>query len=72
MPRRWLDLAFETLIDCAEHLIPYTETDLVTAYRIVIRYLNRVGLGYADPFDCPLAMPHRAADDTAGETEQPR
>lgn len=41
---------------CAEHLIPYTETGLAAAYRIVVRYLNRVGLGHADPFECPLAM----------------
>ncbi|MFC7458590.1 fatty acid desaturase family protein [Brachybacterium sp. GCM10030267] len=39
---------------CAEKNIPYTETDLVTSYGIIIRYLNRVGLGYADPMDCPI------------------
>lgn len=42
---------------CADHLIPYTETSLPAAYGIVIRYLNRVGLGYADPFECPLELP---------------
>lgn len=45
---------------CAERGVPYTETGLLTAYRIVIRYLNRVGLGHADPFDCPLATQYRA------------
>lgn len=39
---------------CAQRQITYTETDLLTAYRIVIGYLNRVGLGHADPFECPL------------------
>ena len=40
---------------CAVHDIPYTETGLVNSYRIVIRYLNRVGLAARDPFDCPAA-----------------
>lgn len=40
---------------CAAHDIPYTETGLVNSYRIVIRYLNRVGLAARDPFDCPAA-----------------
>ncbi|WP_343959204.1 fatty acid desaturase family protein [Yaniella flava] len=39
---------------CAEQGIPYTETGLIEAYRIVIKYLNRVGLGEADPMECPL------------------
>jgi fatty acid desaturase len=41
---------------CAERGISYTETTLVESYRIVLRYLQKVGLKYADPFDCPLAM----------------
>jgi fatty acid desaturase len=40
---------------CAELGIPYTETTFVGSYRIVLRYLHRVGLRHADPFDCPLA-----------------
>jgi fatty acid desaturase len=40
---------------CAERGIAYTETGLLESYRIVIRYLNRVGLGYADPMECPVA-----------------
>ena len=46
---------------CAERGITYTETDLVSSYRVIIRYLNRVGLGYADPMDCPLAAQLRGA-----------
>ncbi|SDR84055.1 Fatty acid desaturase [Paraoerskovia marina] len=38
-----------------ENGVPYTETSLVQSYVIVIRYLNRVGLGARDPFDCPPA-----------------
>ncbi|MGQ7788666.1 acyl-CoA desaturase [Nesterenkonia sp. PF2B19] len=44
---------------CEEKQIPYTETGLVESYGIVIRYLNRVGLGYADPMDCPLVTQYR-------------
>jgi fatty acid desaturase len=41
---------------CAERDIAYTETTLTGSYRIVIRYLNRVGLSAGgDPFDCPAA-----------------
>jgi fatty acid desaturase len=39
---------------CAKHGISYTETSLVGSYAIVVRYLNRVGLGERDPFTCPL------------------
>ena len=46
---------------CAERDIPYTETGLVNSYRIVIRYLNRVGLSARDPFDCPAARSFRRA-----------
>ena len=45
---------------CAERDIPYTETGLIESYGIVVRYLNRVGLGYADPMDCPLITQYRA------------
>lgn len=44
---------------CAEYGIPYTETGLIEAYRIVIQYLNRVGLGYSDPMECPLITEFR-------------
>jgi fatty acid desaturase len=39
---------------CAKHGISYTETSLVGSYRMVVQYLNRVGLGERDPFVCPL------------------
>lgn len=45
---------------CAEQGIPYTRTSLVGSYRIVVRYLNRVGLGERDPFVCPFAQATRA------------
>ncbi|HWR85688.1 MAG TPA: acyl-CoA desaturase [Rhodoglobus sp.] len=44
---------------CAEREIAYTETTLVGSYRIVLRYLQRVGLKHADPFDCPTAAMFR-------------
>jgi fatty acid desaturase len=44
---------------CARRGVAYTETTLIGSYRIVLRYLKRVGLKYADPFDCPIATPLR-------------
>lgn len=44
---------------CAERDIPYTETGLIESYGIIVRYLNRVGLGYADPMDCPIVAQYR-------------
>ena len=44
---------------CAERGIPYTETGLFESYGIIVSYLNRVGLGEADPFDCPVAAQYR-------------
>lgn len=40
---------------CDDLGVAYTETGLIESYGIVISYLNRVGLGQADPFECPLA-----------------
>ncbi|UOE45574.1 fatty acid desaturase family protein [Agromyces larvae] len=34
--------------------VPYTQTTLWHSYAIVLRYINRVGLGERDPFECPL------------------
>ena len=34
--------------------VTYTETGLWQSYGIVVRYINRVGLGERDPFACPL------------------
>ncbi|QAY58779.1 acyl-CoA desaturase [Microbacterium protaetiae] len=39
---------------CREHEVPYMQTGLLTSYVIVIRYINRVGLGERDVFSCPL------------------
>ena len=38
---------------CANIELPYTETGLLRSYGIITTYLNRVGLGARDPFDCP-------------------
>ena len=45
---------------CRQKDIAYTETTLLESYRIIIRYLNRVGLGEADPFDCPVTAQFRS------------
>lgn len=56
MPRPHLRRASEIVKGyCAENRIPYYEASLVGSYAVVIRYLNKVGLSAADPFDCPLA-----------------
>jgi fatty acid desaturase len=39
---------------CRTHDVPYMSTGLFTSYAIVVRYINRVGLGERDPFECPL------------------
>ncbi|MEZ3161751.1 acyl-CoA desaturase [Microbacterium sp. BWT-B31] len=39
---------------CRDHGVTYTETGLWQSYGIVIRYINRVGLGERDPFECPM------------------
>lgn len=44
---------------CLEQGIPYTEAGLVESYGIVVRHLNRVGLGDRDPFACPFVVAHR-------------
>lgn len=55
MPRPHLRLAApEIAAYCREHGVPYTQTGLLASYAIVIRYINRVGLGERDVFACPL------------------
>ncbi|MBZ2197639.1 fatty acid desaturase family protein [Occultella gossypii] len=44
---------------CAARGITYTETTLLGSYRIVVRYLNDVGLGRMDPFECPVTAQFR-------------
>ena len=46
---------------CADKGIKYTETSLIESYKIVIDYLNRVGLSARDPFQCPLTAQFRSA-----------
>ena len=46
---------------CKTNDVPYTETSLLASYKIVIEYLNRVGLAARDPFDCPLMAEYRRA-----------
>lgn len=45
---------------CAEAGVPYTQTSLLRAYVLVIRYLNTVGLAGRDPFLCPMVAERRA------------
>jgi len=40
---------------CDARGVSYTETTLIESYRRVLRYLQKVGLKHADPFDCPMA-----------------
>ncbi|SDZ30191.1 fatty acid desaturase family protein [Herbiconiux ginsengi] len=40
---------------CRDREVPYLETGLFESYRIVLHYIDRVGLGDRDPFACPLA-----------------
>lgn len=39
---------------CRERGVTYTRTTLLQSYVLVFRYINRVGLGERDPFECPL------------------
>ncbi len=45
---------------CRDHGVIYTETGLFASYAIVVRYINRVGLGERDVFACPLIEQRRA------------
>ncbi|WP_243076285.1 acyl-CoA desaturase [Microbacterium sp. SS28] len=57
MPRPHLRAASRTVERyCAEHGVAYTQTGLWESYRIVTRYINRVGLGERDPFECPMLL----------------
>jgi len=61
MPRPNLRRAQHIVRDyCAASRVTYTETSLLSAYRIVVRYLNQVGSGAPDLFRCPLAEQYRA------------
>ncbi|MGC5172249.1 fatty acid desaturase family protein [Micromonospora sp. DT81.3] len=55
MPRPHLRAASGIIADyCRERGVTYTQTGLFESYGIVVRYINRVGLGERDPFECPL------------------
>ncbi|MGY1822193.1 acyl-CoA desaturase [Geodermatophilus sp. SYSU D00079] len=45
---------------CAATGVRYTEMGLVETFGVVVRHLNRVGLGRRDPFQCPLARELRS------------
>ncbi|MCS5718711.1 acyl-CoA desaturase [Herbiconiux sp. CPCC 205763] len=45
---------------CRDRDVPYLETGLFESYGIVLRYINHVGLGERDPFECPLAAQRQA------------
>ena len=56
MPRPHLRKARRLVREhCLKHDVPYTEVSLLSSYRTVVEYLNRVGLSARDPFDCPVA-----------------
>jgi fatty acid desaturase len=46
---------------CEELGVTYTETSLLKSWAIVVRYIHRVGIRHADPFDCPAAANFRSA-----------
>ena len=57
MPRPHLRRAAPLIADyLREHDVPYTQTTFWHSYAIVYRYINRVGLGERDPFECPLVV----------------
>lgn len=61
MPRPHLRAASPMIAAyCLEHGVPYTSTGLWNSYAIVIRYINRVGLGERDPFECPMLVQREA------------
>ncbi|CAN5471139.1 fatty acid desaturase family protein [Microbacterium sp.] len=61
MPRPHLRRVAPMVQDyCISHGVPYTVTGLLESYGIVIRYINRVGLGERDPFACPLVEQRQA------------
>ena len=56
MPRPHLAAARRLVREhCRSHDVAYTETNLIAAWGIVVRYLNRVGLAARDSFRCPIA-----------------
>jgi fatty acid desaturase len=61
MPRPHLRRASAIVREyCEKHGIAYKQTGLFESYGIVLRYINRVGLGDRDPFFCPLVAQRQA------------
>lgn len=55
MPRPHLRKAAPIVAEyCRTHDVPYMQTGLLVSYAIVVRYINRLGLGERDVFTCPL------------------
>lgn len=55
MPRPHLRRAAPLIADyCRTIGVKYTTTGLLASYRIIVHYINRVGLGERDVFTCPL------------------
>ena len=44
---------------CAEHQVSYAEVGYIEAYRIIVGYLNNVGLRARGPFECPVLAQYR-------------
>ena len=56
MPRPHLAAARRLVLEhCRSFDVQYTETNLISAWGIVVRYLNQVGLAARDSFRCPVA-----------------
>jgi fatty acid desaturase len=45
---------------CNAQQVPYTRTSLLQSFRVIIGYLNGVGLRGTDPFLCPLVAQRRS------------
>jgi fatty acid desaturase len=61
MPRPHLRAAAPMIAQyCQARGVPYTRTGLWESYGIVVRYINRVGLGERDPFECPMLAQRQA------------
>ena len=60
MPRPHLREASQIVAEyCRELGVRYTSMSLARSYAAVVRYINRVGLGERDPFECPLVAQRR-------------
>ena len=61
MPRPHLRRAAPIIAEyCRSRGIPYVATGLGESYGIVLRYINRAGLGERDPFVCPMLAQRRS------------